>query len=66
MRKIEQIERQLEGLSGAEFTELRNWLLEKDWRAWDAQIEADSKNGKLDAVLADARADFAAGRSREL
>jgi hypothetical protein len=66
MRKIEHIERQIEELSQAEFAELRDWLLERDWNAWDAQIEADSRNGKLDKLVTEAKADFAAGRVREL
>ncbi|MES3007867.1 MAG: hypothetical protein V4751_08865 [Pseudomonadota bacterium] len=66
MRKIEHIEQQIRELSAREFAELRDWVLEQDWQAWDAQIESDSRTGKLDKVLAEARADYLAGRSREL
>jgi hypothetical protein len=42
MRKVEHIEQQIRELSSSEFAELREWLLEQDWSAWDAQIEAIS------------------------
>jgi hypothetical protein len=40
MRKVEHIEQQIRDLSSAEFAELRNWVLERDWAARDAEIEA--------------------------
>jgi hypothetical protein len=66
VRKVEHIEGQIRELSQAEFAELRDWILEQDWAAWDAQIEADARSGKLDNAVAEARADFDAGRSRKL
>jgi hypothetical protein len=35
-------------------------------RVWDEQIEADAKAGKLDRLLAEALADYKAGKAREL
>jgi hypothetical protein len=66
MRKIEHIEQQIRELSRAEFSELRDWMLEQDWASWDAQIERDSRAGKLDALVAEAKQDYSAGRAREL
>lgn len=66
MRKLDDIERQIRELSSAEFAELREWLLAQDWKAWDAQIEADADAGKLDELVAEARADYVAGRTRPL
>jgi hypothetical protein len=66
MRKVEHIEKQIRELSAGEFSELRTWVLEQDWIVWDARIEADSKAGKLDKLISEAKADFAAGRSRPL
>ncbi len=34
--------------------------------AWDRQIEADIKAGRLDHVIAEAEADIAAGRTKPL
>lgn len=56
MRKIEEIEQQIQKLSREEFVELREWFLEQDWKAWDVQIEADAKAGKLGKLAAEARA----------
>lgn len=41
---------EIEKLSPEEFAELRNWLLEKDWEAWDRQIEQDA-SGKLEELF---------------
>jgi hypothetical protein len=64
MRKVEEIEAQIKALPREEFAELRNWLLEQDWSAWDAQIEADSKSGKLDKLVAEAKAEYKSGKAR--
>lgn len=66
MRKIEEIELQIQQLSREEFTELREWFLEQDWKAWDAQIEADAKSGKLDKLVAEAKAEYESGPARKL
>ena len=66
MRKIEHIEQQIAELSQVEFAELREWVLERDWAAWDGRVEADARAGKLDKLMAEAQADFKAGRSREM
>ncbi len=66
MRKIEHIEQQIRELTASEFAELREWVLEQDWNAWDAQIEADARSGKLDTLVAEAKADFERGRARKL
>jgi hypothetical protein len=66
MRKVEQIEQQIRELSAGEFSELRDWVLEQDWKSWDAQLETDVVSGKLDKVIAEAEADYKAGRTRPL
>jgi len=66
MRKVEQIEQQNRELSAGEFSELRDWVLEQDWKVWDARVESDARSGKLDKVIAEADADYKAGRTRPL
>src|ERR1700744_4760927 len=61
MRKVEQIEQQIRELSAGEFSELREWVLEQDWKGWDAQVGSDIRSGKLDKVIAEADADYKAG-----
>lgn len=48
MPNIEEIEAQIQKRSREDFAELREWFLEQDWKAWDAQNVADAKSGKLD------------------
>lgn len=64
MRKVEEIEAQIRVLPREEFAELRNWILEQDWVAWDAQIAVDSKSGKLDKLIAEAKAEYKSGKAR--
>lgn len=66
MSEIEQIEKRIEGLSAQDLARFRTWFLEYDARVWDQQIEADSKAGKLDGLIAEAFADYEAGKAREL
>ena len=49
---------QLRYYAPEEFAEFRNWFWDLDWIAWDAQIEADVKSGKLDKLSATARRRF--------
>lgn len=65
MRKVEDIEQQIQQLTKEEFAELRDWFLEQDWKTWDAQIVADEKAGKLDSLVADAKSEYKAGRTRK-
>jgi hypothetical protein len=46
--------------------QFRAWFLEFDARLWDQQIETDLKAGKLDSLIAEARAEFKRGNSRPL
>lgn len=64
MRKIEEIERQIQTLSAAEFSELREWLLARDWHQWDTQVESDVSAGKLNELATEALDEHKAGKSR--
>ena len=66
MRKVEDIEHQISQLSRNEFAELRDWVLEQDWSAWDAQLQSDSAAGKLDKFLEASQVEFKSGGSREM
>jgi len=66
MRKIEEIEQQIQTLSAEEFAELKDWFLEQDWKAWDEKIEADARAGKLDEMVAEAKVEYESGRARKL
>jgi len=66
MSTIESIKHEIETLSPAELAQLRRWFAEFDAKAWDAQIEADAAAGKLDALAAEALAEYEAGKAREI
>jgi hypothetical protein len=50
MSKIEELERQIEGLSSGELAVFRKWFAEFDAAAWDRQFETDARSGKLGAI----------------
>jgi hypothetical protein len=66
MTEVEQLERGIENLTPEQLAKFRAWFLEFDARVWDQQIEADAKAGKLDGLIAEALADYKAGKAREL
>ena len=66
MGKIEQIEDYIRNLSPEELAKFRAWFAEFDAQAWDRQIEADSKAGKLDRLIEKSLAEHKAGKSRPL
>jgi hypothetical protein len=65
MTKIEDIEKAVEQLSPEELAKFREWFEEFDGRVFDAKIERDAKAGKLDKLMAEARANHAVGRREE-
>ena len=66
MNHVEQLEKKVQSLSPQELAEFRAWFIEFDARVWDEQIEADVKAGKLDGLIAEALAEYKAGKAREL
>ena len=63
---VERLEKKVQSLSPQELAEFRAWFIEVDARVWDEQIEADLKAGKLDGLIAEALAEYKAGKAREL
>ena len=66
MSKVESIENLIQELSAEELARLREWFAEYDAEAWDRQMEADARAGKLDALAERALRDHNAGRSTKL
>ncbi len=54
MSSIENIQQAILNLSKSDYIQLRRWLSEPGWEEWDQQIEADSADGKLDFLIAEA------------
>lgn len=66
MSKVENIEREIQGLSTSELSAFRKWFAEFDAKAWQRQIEEDARVGKLDALAETALKDHKAGKSTAL
>jgi hypothetical protein len=61
MSTIEQIETAILTLAPEGFQRLRQWFSDVDYHRWDQQLEQDVADGKLDALAAEAIAEFKAG-----
>lgn len=66
MKKVEEIENQVQDLSPEELAAFREWFAKFDAENWDRQIETDVKAGKLDGLAKQALRDHEAGRSAKL
>jgi len=66
MHQVEEIKDAINSLSRKDYILLREWFSEKDWEAWDEQIQADSDSGKLDFLIQEARSEKRRGTLREL
>ena len=66
MSNVEEIKVAIEALPEADYVQLRKWFSEKDWGRWDKQIQADSKSGKLDFLIAEAVEEKKKGTLKEL
>ncbi len=64
--RLTEIETAVERLSEQEYGKFRRWFLERDWQAWDREIEADSASDKLDFLVQEARDAKRTGRLRDM
>ncbi len=66
MTTVQEIEQAIEQLPGDQFSELHDWIVEKDWEKWDKQIDRDSAAGKCDFLVDEALGDAKSGNTRPL
>jgi len=66
MSKIEEIEKEVQGLKPDELQAFRKWFWEFDAEIWDRQFENDVLSGKLDSVAETALKSFKAGHCSEI
>ncbi|MCW5313491.1 hypothetical protein GTQ43_06605 [Nostoc sp. KVJ3] len=66
MNSLPEIEAAIMQLSEGEIRNLSNWLQEYLNDAWDKQIEADAKSGRLDRLIQRAKADIEANQVQPL
>lgn len=63
---VKEIEQAIQELPRSEFKELVAWMEEHHNQIWDKQIEDDLEAGRLDSLIAEAEAEYAAGLARPL
>jgi hypothetical protein len=63
---VQEIEQAVTRLSQQELVLFRRWFEAFDNQAWDKQIEADAKSGKLDAIADKALTEYRAGKAKEI
>lgn len=66
MSRVKELEKEIEKLAPDELAQIGDWILERDWEAWDRQIEKDSGDGRLGRLLKKSLADHQAGKSKEV
>ena len=66
MNNVERIEQEIKALSQEELAELRAWLLEFDWAAWEQQLDRDVREGKLDHLANEARHEQTSGHTKPI
>ncbi|MDA8215698.1 MAG: hypothetical protein M0Z64_10550 [Nitrospiraceae bacterium] len=66
MSKIEEIEKEVQGLKPDELGAFRKWFWEFDAEAWDRQFEEDALAGKLDSLAEAALKSFKSGKCSEI
>ena len=60
---VEELKAEIQKLDEAAFADLRYWMNTLDDDEWDEQIRRDAESGKLDAVFAEADAEYRQGRT---
>ena len=66
MKKVEELEQEVQKLTQSELVDFRKWFEEYASDQWDQQIEEDIRAGKLDQLAQEALAEHRAGRTKEL
>ena len=66
MTNVVELQKAIRGLSEAEYTELRRWLMDQDWERWEREFDEDVRTGKLDALAAEALEAKANGELKDL
>jgi hypothetical protein len=66
MSRVARLEREIESLSPEELAEFRAWFAEFDWGRWDAQLESDVAEGRLDELADEALREHEAGRTKPM
>ena len=64
MTMLIKIEEEVKNLPEQEFNKFREWFQDYESKKWDAEIEDDIKQGRLDSLAEEAINDFKNGKYR--
>ena len=63
MSTVQEIETAIQKLNPQEIHEVGDWLQALREELWDQQMDTDGKTGRLDNIIARAKADYRAGQA---
>lgn len=66
MSTVSELQEAILGLSEADYSRLRRWLLDQDWELWEREFNEDVKTGKFDALASEALEAKARGDLKDL
>ena len=66
MTTVSELQEAILGLSEADYSELRRWLLDRDWERWEREFDEDVRAGKLDALASETLEAKARGDLKDL
>jgi hypothetical protein len=66
MTTVKEIERAVEHLPSGDLSPFRSWFEAFEAAAWDRQFEADARNGHLESLVNEARAEYKTGKTSSL
>lgn len=52
MKTVAEIQKTILELPESDYAQLSRWFHELDWEQWDAEVERDSREGKLNFLFA--------------
>ena len=66
MNTVQELKTAIKSLPEEDYSRLRKWFIERDWKLWDSQLRKDSDAGKLDFLIEEAINEKAGGNLRYL
>jgi hypothetical protein len=66
MTTVKEIESAVEHLQPGDLSQFRNWFEAFESASWDQQFEAEARNGRLESLVNEARAEYKTGKTSSL
>jgi hypothetical protein len=66
MTTVQEIESAVEHLPPKDLSRFRSWFEAFEAASWDRQFETDARNGRLESLVNEARAEYKTGKTSSL